>query len=297
MHRIYKSAAGERLVRERYLAFLKHWPVPHQHIRIPTNQGETFVVVSGAEDALPLLLLHGGAGNSAMWMGDIRAFAASYRVYAIDMIGEAGLSAHSRPPLRSDAYAAWLDEVLGALSVGRASIVGVSLGGWLALDYATRRPRRVKSIALLCPGGIGRQKLGIVFATVALGMCGAWGRRELSKRILGRPPADPPPAVKAFIDFVFLIHQHFRPRLTKLPVFSDDAFGRLDMPLLAIVGARDALLDSRETKSRLERRVPEAEVVYLPEAGHFIQGQTGKVLAFLDKSEMVRAARQSIPTD
>src|SRR6516164_8404246 len=137
MNRIYKSTEGERLVRERYLAFLKHWPVPHQRIRIPTNQGETFIVASGARDAPPLLLLHGGAGNSAMWMGDVRAFAGSYRVYAIDMIGEAGLSAPSRPPLGSGAYALWLDEVLRTLLVDSASFVGVSLGGWLALDYAT----------------------------------------------------------------------------------------------------------------------------------------------------------------
>jgi pimeloyl-ACP methyl ester carboxylesterase len=283
MNHIYKSAEGERLVRERYLAFLKHWPVPHQQIRIPTNQGETFVVASGDEGAPPLLLLHGGAGNSAMWMSDIRAFAASFRVYAIDMIGEAGLSAPSRPPLRSDAHALWLGEVLRALSVDRTAIVGVSLGGWLALDYSTRRSERVERIAVLCPGGIGRQKLGIVFASIVLRMCGPWGRRKLFERILGRPPADPPPAVRTFVDFVALIHKHFRPRMVKLPVFSDDALCGLGMPLLAIVGAQDVLLDSRKTKSRLERHAPCAEVVCLPEAGHFIPAQTARILAFLSR--------------
>lgn len=184
MNRIYKSAEGERLVRERYLAFLKYWPVPHQQIRIPTSQGETFVIASGAEGAPPLLLFHGGAGNTAMWMADVRAFAGHFRVYAIDMIGEAGLSAPSRPRLSSDAYVLWLDEVLRALSIDRTSVVGMSLGGWLALDYATRRPERVERVAVLCPGVIGRQKLGIVFAMIALRMCGAWGRRKLAELIL-----------------------------------------------------------------------------------------------------------------
>jgi pimeloyl-ACP methyl ester carboxylesterase len=283
MNRIYKSPEGERLVRERYLAFLKHWPVAHQQIRIPTSEGETFVIASGAEEAPPLLLLHGGAGNSVTWMPDVRAFAGHFRVYAVDMIGEAGLSAPSRPPLSSDAYSLWLDEVLRGLSVERTSIAGVSLGGWVAVDYATRRPERVERVAVLCPGGIGRQKIGIVFAMLPLRMCGAWGRRKLSELILGRPPADPPPPVRAFVNFVSLIHQHFRPRRVKLPVFSDDALRRLNMPVLAIVGARDVLLDSAETKSRLERHAPKAEVVFLPEAGHFIPGQTGRVLAFLSQ--------------
>lgn len=83
------------------------------------------------------------------------------------------------------------------------------------------------------------------------------------------------------MNFISLIHEHFRPRRVKMPVFSDDALRRLDMPVLAIVGARDVLLDSAGTKSRLERHAPKAEVVLLPEAGHLIAGQTPRVLAFL----------------
>jgi pimeloyl-ACP methyl ester carboxylesterase len=98
-----KPNESQRKVRDRYLAFLKRWPVPNQQIRLATSQGETFVVASGPEGAPPLLLFHGSAGNSAMWMGDVPTFASAFRVYSIDMIGEAGLSAPSRPALGSDA--------------------------------------------------------------------------------------------------------------------------------------------------------------------------------------------------
>ena len=278
---IYKTAEGERLVRERYLAFLKYWPVPNEHVRIATSQGETFVVACGDVNAAPLLLLHGSAGNSAMWISDIAAFAARFRVYAIDMIGEAGLSAPSRPSLDSDAYAQWLDDVLDSLSLDRVSIVGISLGGWLALDYAIRRPDRVARLAVLCPGGVGRQKLGIVFAAIAFRACGAWGKRKLTERVFGRRPAHVSPAVKAFMGFIALIHEHFRPRMAKLPVFRDESLRRLTMPVLAIVGARDVMLDSAATKRRLERTVPKAEVTMLPDAGHVITGQTERVVQFL----------------
>lgn len=97
MANIYKSAEGERAVRERYLEVLKHWPVANQHLRVPTREGETFVVSCGAENARPLLLFHGAAANSAMWMGDVSVWAAHFRVYAIDMIGEPGLSAPHAP--------------------------------------------------------------------------------------------------------------------------------------------------------------------------------------------------------
>lgn len=281
MKEIYKSTEGERLVLSRYRAFLKFWPVPNEQLRVPTSQGETFVVASGPPDAPALLLLHGGAANSAMWMGEVAAFARCFRVYCIDMIGEAGLSAPARPPLASEAYAVWLDDVLNRLGVARTSIVGISLGGWLALDYAIRRPTRVERVAVLCPGGIGRQKVGIVFATLLSRMFGKCGKRWLMERILGRAPVDPPPPVKAFIDFVALIHRHFRPRMVKLPVFSDSALASLRVRLLAIVGARDVLLDSAQTKRRLDKLMPSAQVVCLPEAGHLITGQTTRVLEFL----------------
>jgi pimeloyl-ACP methyl ester carboxylesterase len=291
MSSVFKSSAGERLVRERYRAFLDRWPVPREEVRVATSQGETFVVASGDAGAPPLVLLHGSAANSAMWMGEVRAFAEHFRVYTVDVIGEPGMSAASRPSLTSDAHAVWLDDVFMGLGIERAALLGVSLGGWLALDYAIRRPERVEQVVVVCPGGVGRQKIRIVFEAMLLRSCGAWGRRKLIQRVLGRPPADPSPALKAFTDFVELIHRNFRPRMVKLPIFWDDDLRGLSIPMLVIIGARDVMLDSLDTKRRLEQLAPRAEVVYLEGAGHFIPNQTGRVLEFLQRN--VRAAVQS----
>jgi pimeloyl-ACP methyl ester carboxylesterase len=219
-----------------------------------------------------------------MWMGDIKAWSAHHRVYAVDVIGDAGLSTPSRPALASDAHALWLDDVMRALSLDRASFVGVSLGGWLALDYAIRRPERVERLAVLCPGGVGRQKISFILKSIPLHLMGRRGTRKLGELILGRTPANPSPAMQAFADFVSLIHTNFRPRLVKLPVFSDAALKRLTMPLLAIVGGKDVLLDSAETRDRLQRTAARAEVRYLPEARHYIPGQTTAILEFLKQS-------------
>jgi pimeloyl-ACP methyl ester carboxylesterase len=281
MRSVYKSAEGERAVRERYLEILKYWPVPNQQLRVPTRQGETFVIACGDENAPPLLILHGGMANSAMWMGDVARWAPHFRVFAVDVIGEAGLSAPSRPPLASDAHALWLDDVLQALALTRTSLVGVSFGGWLAFDYATRRPERVENLVAVCPAGIGRQKIGIVFKTIPLRLLGAWGKRKASELVLGRAPANPSPALQYFMKFMALIRENFRVRMVKLPVFSDQALQRLSMPVMAIVGGKDVLLDSAGTKRRLERNVPKVEVRYLPDAGHFIPAQTQTILKFL----------------
>jgi pimeloyl-ACP methyl ester carboxylesterase len=83
------------------------------------------------------------------------------------------------------------------------------------------------------------------------------------------------------LEYFMLIHRHFRPRRGLLPRFGDDALRGLAVPVLAIVGGRDSMLDSYGTRRRLERAQPLATVRLLPGAGHVLLGQTGMVLEFL----------------
>jgi pimeloyl-ACP methyl ester carboxylesterase len=277
---IFKTAAGEAEVMARYRQVLDGWPVPSEQRRVATRQGETFVVACGPADAPPLVLLHGAQSNAASWMFDAAAWSSRFRVYAIDMIGDAGLSAPARPPLDSDAHALWLDDVLAGLEVTRAAFVGLSLGGWLALDYATRRPGRVERLALICPAGIGRQK-NFLLKAAPLMLLGPWGLRKVREMVFGPTPKQLPEAVRPLVELMGLIGREFRPRVVKIPVVSDAALAGLDMPVLAIVGGRDVLIDSAETRDRLQRLAPSAEVVFLPEGRHFLPGQTARVAAFL----------------
>ncbi|MCZ1009469.1 alpha/beta fold hydrolase [Streptomyces lydicus] len=277
MSTIYQSEAGAHEIRRRYQEALQSWPVPAEHLRLPTREGETFVIASGPEDAPPLLLLHGSGANAAVWQDDIAAWSRHFRTYAVDVIGEPGRSAPSRPPLASDALARWLDDVLKGLGITDTAIVGMSLGGWLALDYATRRPERVTRLGLLCPGGVGRQKMGVVFTFLLLRPFGRWGALRSARAATGLDT----PQTRHLLDHVMLTFKHFKPRTERLPVFPDSALRRLTMPVLVTAGARDAMFDSARTARRMHDCVPHATVTLLPEAGHALLGQTASVLAFL----------------
>jgi pimeloyl-ACP methyl ester carboxylesterase len=279
---IYRSADGGRAVRDRYLDLLDHWPVDNERLRVPTREGETFVVACGPRNAPPVLLLHGSGANSATWMGDAPAWAAHFRVYAVDIIGEPGLSAPARPPLASPAHALWLDDVMRGLGLTRAALVGMSLGGWLALDYAVRRPARVDRLALLSPSGIGRVRIGFVIKALLMRSFGRWGSRAALKMALG--PGSSAEQGQTLFDFILLIFRYFRPRLDT-PTFDDDTLRRLTMPTLVVVGGKDALIDSRETRRRLNRVVPHATVNLHPGAGHLVPDQTEVVLDFLHQPD------------
>ncbi|MER6304765.1 alpha/beta fold hydrolase [Streptomyces sp. NPDC001657] len=274
---IYKTEAGAREIQQRYREMLQAWPVPAEEVRIPTREGETFVLASGPKDAPPVLLIHGSGANTTMWQDDIASWSQHFRTYALDLIGEPGLSAASRPPLSSDAHARWLDEVLAHLGVTRTAIVATSLGGWVALDYATRRPDRVTRLALLCPGGLGRQKMGWLFKAVLLR---ALGRRGVRRSVATGTGLEAP-EVQHLLDHVMLTFTHFKPRTERLPLFPDSALRRLTMPTLVTVGSRDALFDSEDTARRVRQCLPHATVNVLPEAGHALLNQTDSILTFL----------------
>lgn len=278
MYRIYNTEEGGRALVARYRRLLGRWPVPSERLQLPTSQGETFVMASGPKDAPPIVLLHGAGANALFWMRDVAAWSRHFRVYAVDIIGEPGLSAPSRPPLESDLYAKWLNEVLDALGIARAKIVGVSFGGWLALDFATRHPERTEKLVLLCPGGVGRQKYAFIFKAAFLLLIGDWGRRKAMVVAMGPQVSNGDASRPAYL---LSVYKEFRPRRVRLPVFSGERLKGLTMPVLLIVGAHDAMLDLKGTLERMKRNAANLTTHYLPDTGHLIAGQTGTISEFL----------------
>ncbi|VWC43369.1 alpha/beta hydrolase [Burkholderia aenigmatica] len=287
MSTIFKSPRHARAIRAAYEAALSHWPAGHRRITVQTRHGATHVIACGPEHAPPVVLIHGAQTTAASWQHFAAEWSTHFRLFAIDVIGEAGPSAPSRPSLASDAYAQWLDDVLDGLGVSRAAFAGISLGARTALDFALRRPARVTRLALLCPSGIGRQKPFLWWALPLL-LLGDAGRARVRRRVLGRLPPVSTPAERDAFALMRAVDRGLRPRLETIPVFGDSALRTLSPPMLAIVGGRDVMLDSRDTCDRLTRLVPHAQVRFLPDQYHFIRGQRDTVLAFLMSTEPTR---------
>ncbi|MFE3988310.1 alpha/beta fold hydrolase [Nocardia tengchongensis] len=279
MSAIYKSEAGRAAIAARYQELLRRWPVAVEQLHVPTREGDTFVLASGPKDAPPVVLLHGSGSNSSTWLGDIASWATDFRVYAVDMVGEPGGSAEARPELGTEAVALWLDDVLAGLGLSAASFVGMSLGGWTALDYAVRRPDKVTRLALLCPGGIGKQKFGWIFKNLLDHLFSNHDLRRSAAIVTGLNLTDH----AEILDDVALTFTHFNPRTGKLPVFTDAQLKTVTMPVLVIVGADDVMFKSADTARRASDSMPDATTRVLPGVGHAILGQTAPILEFLRK--------------
>ncbi len=131
---IYKSPEGKARCMAIYDAVLAHWPVPYTQLYLPTRFGSTHIIASGPKDAPPLILLHGQWASATMWSSTIAELSRDHRTYALDQIDDVGKSLPTRAPASRSDYAEWLQDVFDQLNLPQASIVGLSYGGFLALN-------------------------------------------------------------------------------------------------------------------------------------------------------------------
>jgi pimeloyl-ACP methyl ester carboxylesterase len=121
-----------------------------------------------------------------------------------------------------------------------------------------------------------------VYKALPLWFFGAAGKRKVLDLVMGYEPQEiATPLGAAFVEFSQLLLAHYKVRTSPLPVFSDRQLRTLRMPMLAITGGRDAIIDSAGTRRRLAASVPSARRHDLPHAGHALTDQTGTVLEFL----------------
>ncbi|MGE2733262.1 alpha/beta fold hydrolase [Mycolicibacterium vaccae] len=101
-----------------------------------------------------LLLVHGMAGSSATWRAVIPQLAKRYRVLAPDLLGH-GQSDKPRSDYSLGAFAVLLRDFLDELGVRRATIVGQSLGGGVAMQFTYQHPDYCQRLVLISSGGLG----------------------------------------------------------------------------------------------------------------------------------------------
>jgi pimeloyl-ACP methyl ester carboxylesterase len=135
-----------------YDEVLRRWAVEVEQVELTDEFGSTHVNACGPADGPPVVLLAGHGATSPVWFAVAPRLAERYRVYAVDLIGDAGRSTNSgRKPKTAGDLHTWLTNVLDGLGVSRTALCGHSYGSWIALTYSLAHPERVDRLALIDP--------------------------------------------------------------------------------------------------------------------------------------------------
>lgn len=254
-------------------------------MRLVVDAGELEYAVSGTGE--PLLLFHAFPLGLFMWEPQADALAASHRVIRFDARGF-GASAPAGGPLLMERIADDGALLLDALGVERAVVGGCSMGGYAALAFARRHPRRLRALYLQdTRAGADSEEARAGRASLAARVL-AEGAQAASEsflpRLVGETTKRESPALvdslrarilatspRAIADAL----HGLAARADSRPTLAD-----VSVPTLVLVGAEDVLTPPAESEA-MASAIPGARLEVVPRAGH---------LANIEQPEAVNAA-------
>lgn len=249
-----------------YRAVLEKWPYGVGSVDVPTPYGITMVQVCGPADGEPLVLLSGGGATSTVWFGAAAKLSGSLRVYAIDLIGDAGLSVPRGRRITDGAdLMAWLDAVLVHFGIEELSLCGHSYGGWLALSFATQTPERVRRLALLDPTDCFASLAWPYRLRAVPSM--VWHNRRTTRSLL-RWETRGRALDQDWLRLVGLGSELPATRLLLTRQPSDERLSMVDAPTLVLLAERSRAHDITKVAERARKKLPKVRVTTLAGATH-----------------------------
>ena len=235
-----------------------------------------------------IVLIHGITGSSLTWEDVIEPLAERYTVVAPDLLGH-GESAKPRGDYSLGAYASGVRDLLQAIGHDRATVVGHSLGGGVAMQFAYQFPERCERLVLVSSGGLGREVHMLLRAAALpgselvlplLASPGIIGRVDAVGAFLSRlglrAGADLDELWRGFSSltdggaraaFIHTLRTILDPGGQRVSA-TDRLYLAAEMPTLIVWGERDPIIPFRHGL-RASELVPGSRFVSFPDAGHF----------------------------
>jgi pimeloyl-ACP methyl ester carboxylesterase len=245
---------------------MRLWPEPWQEFDVETSFGTAHVHRFGPVTGEPIVLLHGAGANASMWYAQVAALG-THPVYAVDTIDDPGKSVQRVAITGSEDNAAWVDDVLVGLGLDRVHLVGLSYGGWLALNQGIYRPERLASIIALDPGGLQKVRLAFYFSMVA-GLFALGAPRRLRPWLAHRLANSALVFPRELLAPIRLSALAFKPDRPPARPFTDEELRSIRVPSLVLLAQRSVLLHAPTALARVERLIPGVQTEIVPGADH-----------------------------
>ena len=259
------------------------WPIPGRTVFV--GEGEYLVRETGPKSAPPVVLIHGLAGSSlAEWYRVGPILAEDHRVVLVDNRGH-GLSPQTPSRFEIEDAADDMADVLAAIGVTDATVVGYSLGGTIAQALAHRHPDVAKRLVLVATFAshppLYRWLLiaGLVLTRAWERLTGSGTPEARSAYLLGTRAVDPRHARWLWTE----THRRdsdagAQAAFAMLRFDSTDWLGDIGVPTTVVIPAKDQLVPPA-WQHRLAAAVPLAQVVEVAGARHEIPWTHPEVVA------------------
>jgi pimeloyl-ACP methyl ester carboxylesterase len=283
---VFRNTSVEKLVLEAYDSLVTQWSVQYEDLFISTRLGITHIIVSGPKNAPPLMLIHAFYASAASWFQNVQTLSETYRVYAVDMIGDPNKSRPIKPIRQLSNFIDWFNDLLDQLHLDKADFVGNSVGAFHVANFALNMPNRVRRMVLIGPAATLLKISKFYLHTFPGGMTG-WTPlvRHAVKWIENGSPLDP-----KFHRLFYLLLKYGKSANQVFPVvFNDVELKRILTPTLLIFGEKEVIYDYNMAIQRAQQNLKNLKSVIIPGANHITatsrSQETNKaIMEFLDST-------------
>ncbi len=154
MHSIYRSSAAKKVILEAYQEKLESLDLAFQMRKVETSFGRTNIILTGRENAPPMVLIHAWNECAPMALEAFSGLFEDFRIYAVDVLGQPNLSDEDRPSIHGTGYGEWLYEIISLLNLKQVNLVGVSFGAFIGCKALLHDSRRIDKAFFINPMGI-----------------------------------------------------------------------------------------------------------------------------------------------
>ncbi len=264
---IYRSAIERERLFACYDRMLADWPVPLTTSFVQTSFGATHVLCSGPEHGNPVVLLHPGRSNSALWRRNVAELSRKFRLYAIDIIGDAGKSEpEGALPFGFDRP--WLLQILDSLFLDRVDLVAVSRASQIAVNLAAYVPDRVGRLVLVSASLNGSAPTPQLRRRARRARLLPTARNIRSLVSLLAPTLEPSDEMLDYQEALFR-----GAREPSYEVYDPGRFGAASAAFAAtllLLGEREVVFDPVAARSLGKRLLPNIRVETVPDVGHLM---------------------------
>lgn len=264
---IYPTPEGRAKYTAAYNAMFELWKVPYDPLDVATSYGSTHINASGPADGPPLVLLHAAGLSSTVWFANIAALSARHRVYAVDVIGDAGKSMADRLMEKRTDYAEWLRELFDGLNIERCDLMGHSYGGWLTLNMALAHPNRLQKIVLLAPAA---SYYPLSFITKLILYLGEFKIHPPARSMLKTIAAKGTILEETFIHLMEVVTRYCRSATMYPTVYTEEELRQVDHPALLLIGSEEKIYNPQKAIKRAQSWMPDLTAEIIPDAGHLL---------------------------
>jgi pimeloyl-ACP methyl ester carboxylesterase len=269
---VYKSENARNELLKDYERVLRNWPIPFEERVLETASGRTHILTCGNRDGRSALLFHGVGNNSLMWRYNVEGLGKRFRLHLVDTINDPGKSEAALSFDPETGYAPWIREVLDALGIPKALLVGHSKGGWIVLNTAISAAERVEKIVLLAPAVGINSALSPAFIAKSLriGLFPSKKAVESYMKYMSGPEARINPDT---VDYLSRLIRGTRMRIVKHRLFTDQELKGISVPVLLMFGDHEVCNDHLKVIERAKSTIKSLEVSVIPGTGHALQGE------------------------